>query len=553
MHQFSKILCFLFFFFPFLTHSSDFLRPAEQLFQEGFFSESLPFYECSNNKSDIYFFNERLFQCYFLEGSFEKAKRVLENKELPLSEKLFFEALLTGQKDFKSALEKTEKIDLFSLSKKKWDYIAAQKAIFASDRQALFLLASTPGLLAPLARTCFFFSLLKEKNPQKNATQKSIFNKSLPCSADPTLIFWDSFLKGQLCRLCQDEESSTHFNKALHAAGLAGKEYEELAQKTLVEEDEPLLAKAYLTRYSIQDYLCLEKKEPFKHLKKMKDKFPNAPSTAVSHYIIGLRYLKDEAEDRLIKKQTYKESIDSFFEAECLAEKLTSSQNDPFLEHLKNESKLERAKALLLAASDSKEGKKALYLDYAEALLLSFDSEPAVLNDPIFFFTTEKHLVETYLLKKDENKALERIDLAIKKVQTLPGNLESYFFLLLFEKGKIYRDLKDFPNALNCYLLAEKKGLGAVDSETKLALFLEISHSFKETKDPHLAMEYLSKVVNAPVISPKRIEAMFLRAELYLLIGKKEQAVKQLEAILLKGGSRSKEAAEKLKQIHLSP
>ena len=52
------------------------------------------------------------------------------------------------------------------------------------------------------------------------------------------------------------------------------------------------------------------------------------------------------------------------------------------------------------------------------------------------------------------------------------------------------------------------------------------------------------------VISPLRIKAMFLRAEIYELQGRPELAIKQLEAAARKGGEWAQKAQEKLEQVY---
>ena len=63
-------------------------------------------------------------------------------------------------------------------------------------------------------------------------------------------------------------------------------------------------------------------------------------------------------------------------------------------------------------------------------------------------------------------------------------------------------------------------------------------------------MRLLSRVINDDVISPLRIKAMFLRADVYELQGRPELAIKQLEATSLKGGEWAQKAKEKLEQVY---
>ena len=63
-------------------------------------------------------------------------------------------------------------------------------------------------------------------------------------------------------------------------------------------------------------------------------------------------------------------------------------------------------------------------------------------------------------------------------------------------------------------------------------------------------MLLLSRVINDDVISPLRIKAMFLRAEIYEMQGRPELAIKQLEAAARKGGEWAQKAQEKLEKTY---
>lgn len=121
-----------------------------------------------------------------------------------------------------------------------------------------------------------------------------------------------------------------------------------------------------------------------------------------------------------------------------------------------------------------------------------------------------------------------------------------------YEKGKLAQMEKEHEEALQSFINAEKATHehAELSPSEKLDLWIQQSICHQELNQLDNAMLLLSKVINDDVISPLRIKAMFLRAEIYELQGRPELAVKQLEAAARKGGEWAQKSQEKLEKVY---
>ena len=87
-----------------------------------------------------------------------------------------------------------------------------------------------------------------------------------------------------------------------------------------------------------------------------------------------------------------------------------------------------------------------------------------------------------------------------------------------------------------------------LNTEQRLDLLMMQADCLREMQQFDKAMLTLSTVINDDSISPLRLKAMYLRAELYELQKKQDLARKQLEALSRKGGEWALKAKEKLEK-----
>ncbi|MFI0434461.1 MAG: tetratricopeptide repeat protein [Parachlamydiaceae bacterium] len=328
---------------------------------------------------------------------------------------------------------------------------------------------------------------------------------------------------------------------------------------------------AYFYFYSYREYLLGERKT-IKHLQAMPQLFPNHQLSISAFYLIGLYQKKDffSEEGEIIKRKDLTAAIDAFQAAESIFERLFEQKHfSPvdlkYFVKVRYQCQLERAQLNLAIAKQSKGGKKKIYLEYGEEvfkqLIQDFTTPNVLAKDlmiccnspyPKMWADAELGLASLYEEKNDWKEA----------EITLNHSLEHYHQAQIFRgygvmrawyaKGKLAQHQKEFKEALHHFLEGEKAAEGAISlsPSEKLDLWIQQSICYKELNQLDQAMTILSKVINQDVISPLRIKAMFLRAEIYQLQGRPELAIKQLEAVAQKGGEWAQYAIEKLEKIH---
>lgn len=316
---------------------------------------------------------------------------------------------------------------------------------------------------------------------------------------------------------------------------------------------------AYYHYYSHREYMHGSKKA-IKHLQAMPTLFPNHPLLIQIHYLIGLYHKKDHISDegQLIRRKDLTMAIDAFQLSESTFDSLVKQQtlspsDTEYYARVRAQSQLERAKANLAIAKQSTGGKKQIYLEYAEKVfqqLINDQSNTAPYSK--IWAEAELELAKVYGEKNDEQREEQMLDQSLKHYQQANMTTGSGVTRLWMMKGRLYEKKKDYQSALNSFIEAEKGSQGhiSITPNEKLDIWIQQSHCYKELDKLDQSMKILSQVINEDVISPLRIKAMFLRAEIYELQGRSELAIKQLEATALKGGEWSLKAKEKLGKIY---
>lgn len=364
-------------------------------------------------------------------------------------------------------------------------------------------------------------------------------------------------------------------SEALFWKGVAAEGRSELAQKVecfqrvyTEHPKSPFAPIAYFYIYSPQEYMQGSRKA-IKHLFGMSAVFKEHPLLIYSHYLIGLYYLQDRSgKADVVRHRDLTAAIDSFQAAETCFERLyhshaLSSIELPYYTKLYATIQLQRGKANLAIAQHSEGGKRKIYLDYATSLFRQLSNS----------FAEKTSFIRTYLMSADQpypplfaeaelEKAKAEIEGGDSKQaeQTIECSLAHYAsagitrgpgLMRVFEmKGKLAKEKNDTALALHCFIEAEKaaKDETGVSPSEKLDLWIEQSLCYTADGDYDAALLTLSKVINADVISPLRVKAMYLRAENLELQGRFELAIKQLDATAKKGGPFAAKAKNKLEQ-----
>lgn len=345
------------------------------------------------------------------------------------------------------------------------------------------------------------------------------------------------------------------------------KEY--LQQAYIQNPQSPYAPIAYFHFYSYREYMQ-GKRKAIKHLQTMPLLFPTHPLLISAYYLIGLNHKKDHFSEKgqILRRKDWTSAIDAFQLAEStfdalFEKKLIPSSDLVYFLQVRYQAQLEKAQANFTIAQNSTGGKKRIYLEYAEEIFKQiigdFNSSQALAKKvlvqllspyPKVWAKAEIQLARVYEEKKEWQEAEGVLNESLEHYRQAQMAHQGYDLMRVwYAKGKLAQRQTDDEKALQYFLEAEKRGIGLSPNE-KLDLWIQQSLCYKALSQFDQAMQILSRVINDDVISPLRVKAMFLRAEIYELEGRPELALKQLEATARKGGEWAQKAKEKLEQIY---
>jgi tetratricopeptide (TPR) repeat protein len=231
---------------------------------------------------------------------------------------------------------------------------------------------------------------------------------------------------------------------------------------------------------------------------------------------------------------------------------------------LRFHAQLEQAKMHLFIAKHSQKGKREIYLEYAEevlkCLIQNFENPPTKwLNDlspheklSSVWAEAEFRLAQVLEEKENPHEASKVLDILIARYHRLFLPQDYWFIKSWIKKGQLAQNIRNYQDALKNYFQAEhfSQFNQLLSPDERLDLFIQQSLCHQELHDYEEAMRLLSAAINMDLLSPLRIKAMFLRAEIYEHQGRPELALKQLEATARKGGEWGRQAQIKLEKIY---
>lgn len=379
-------------------------------------------------------------------------------------------------------------------------------------------------------------------------------------------------------QLLQDDSYAASIGEAwFWRAYCAGEQKQETLKKEyfkqayLQDPQSPYAPVAYFHYYSFRDYMQ-GKRKAIKHLQAMPHLFPSHPLLISAYYLIGLHHKKDylSEEGQIVRRKDLTTAIDAFQLAESTFDSLLEKNAIPntdltYYIQIRYQAQLERAQSNLAIAQKSTGGKRDIYLEYAEEVfqqLIQHFTHPQSLAKkrlvqpsspyPKIWAEAELQLAKAYEENNHHEEAEKTLNGALEHYQQA-GVAQGYGLMRVWvAKGKLAQKQANPEKALQAFIEAEKAIAepSILNPNEKLDLWIQQSLCYQALHKLDQAMRILSRVINDDVISPLRIKAMFLRAEVYELQGRPELAIKQLEATAQKGGEWAQKAKEKLEKIY---
>lgn len=326
-------------------------------------------------------------------------------------------------------------------------------------------------------------------------------------------------------------------------------------------------AEAYFNSYSFSEYLQGDR-EAIDHLRQMADKYPRSPYLIVAHYLTGLEMKQDRRspQETWVHAKDLSAAADLFARAEemfteCYANGRITTANLEYFTTIYYRARLEGAMTTLTLASDLPSPERDELFKEAEVRLKGVVAEFSDPNHPLASLLSRGQAYPRVL--EEAHFGLARLNLAVKDDVAAEATLHRmvdryregqvgrgyYLSRVWYELGRIAMRRGEYPNALNCLNRAEDSAKqGVLSREQQLDLWVQMSLCYRAQGMLDEAMLTLSRVINDDSTSGLRIQAMYLRAEIYELQGRHELAVKQLEATSRKGGAWAAKATEKMRR-----
>ena len=268
---------------------------------------------------------------------------------------------------------------------------------------------------------------------------------------------------------------------------------------------------------------------------------------------------------KIVTKKDPIQAIEGFEKAQEQFDRLVTNHKIPLdalptYLHLQLRAQLERASLHEEMAQTASPIKKQLYLEYAESILHKLKEHltplTPLIKDTLFTHSaypkilqeTDFLLQDIYQKKGEKQKAVHQLNLMLANYEAAHIDQGSLLAKVWIEKGKSAYDNQEYRMAQNAFQKAHllTNHLPLFSTEETLRIWILEALCNKALGEYDESMRSLSNVVNHPTISHLRVEAMVHRADLYLLEGKPELALKQLKAASIKSGKWGEIAKDRL-------
>lgn len=296
------------------------------------------------------------------------------------------------------------------------------------------------------------------------------------------------------------------------------------------------------------------------HLKKLPPAMSNSCFAIPAFFYIGAS-LKEDAKVSEHAEQTLKEALTSLQQTatvytNCLQEKTITQELLPTFTAIYFQSKILQARILLqlavIGTQYYKQAEQTLHQLKVELVNYLYKNPPSAYTDMLHEMVQEagfRRAKTLIALNQNENAQLQ-LEEVIELQHKLHLSPKEFLARTYTALGSLFAEQGSFTQADTCLTKAEAIQAKGLNRELLLEIWIARSHVYKQQRQFAKAMTQLSRVINDDCVSSLRIQAMFLRAELYELQHRKDLAIKQLEATAKKGGEWGTLAAKKLGETY---
>ena len=312
---------------------------------------------------------------------------------------------------------------------------------------------------------------------------------------------------------------------------------------------------AYFRTWPEKAYALLQT-EAILHLKKSPYRNQKGVFSALTNFYIAQNIVQEAPENNLTEIQ-----CSHLQEAIYLFEQTRSALDGETIQGLLTmrlveiacTASFESAKALLQITNSSTKSKEAFdvcqnkFQDLQQTINQQLKTEKSALLQTLTQESSWQRY-RIYKLQGEEKCAREELQHLIeyatknncfKTESTLKAMCE-YALILTREKNSVQ------ANAL----LEKAEAIAGCRQNKALMLHVWYAKSLcaRYNKNIDQSMRYLSMIINDDAVSSLRVQAMFLRSELYELKGRRDLALRQLEACAKKGGEWAERAKQKIEE-----
>lgn len=295
----------------------------------------------------------------------------------------------------------------------------------------------------------------------------------------------------------------------------------------------------YLKAFSTEEYL-IGKKAALKHLQGFKKRFPDDPMQIYVYLLLGHVAARQNSgrAAALVPYFAAEEAWNRLDQRKLIPASLRNDYEDMLFF-----ARLERARQLLNAA----EGKEAPMREAEQAIEILNNLKGVLAYQLSCDYLLAK--AESLLGKQvDAEKRLNGAILDCKRRGIYKDDTLSAIYMSL---GVRAYQTYDYEAAIRLFLLAEESAVGSVVDSQRLRCWHYHSLCLEALGEEGKALSLLSRIVNSPIASSLRVQAMARRADLYIKRGERALAIKQLKTIAAKGGAWRKAAQTRLVELNM--